>query len=56
MGEVLPAPRKDASAPVAGGLVGLALALVNIMGIPIDGASVNPARSFGLRSSSAARP
>jgi aquaporin Z len=44
---VLAATRKDASAPVAGVVVGLALALVNIMGIPIDGASVNPARSFG---------
>jgi aquaporin Z len=44
---VLAATRKDASAPVAGIIVGLALALVNIMGIPIDGASVNPARSFG---------
>ncbi|MGH3301175.1 MAG: aquaporin [Streptosporangiaceae bacterium] len=44
---VLAASRKDASAPVAGVVIGLALALVNIMGIPIDGASVNPARSFG---------
>ena len=44
---VLAATRKDASAPVAGIVVALTLALVNIMGIPIDGASVNPARSFG---------
>lgn len=44
---VLAATRKDASAPVAGIVVAFALALVNIMGIPIDGASVNPARSFG---------
>ena len=44
---VLSATRKEASAPVAGVIVGLSLALVNIMGIPIDGASVNPARSFG---------
>lgn len=44
---VLSATRKEASAPVAGLVVGFALALVNIMGIPIDGASVNPARSFG---------
>lgn len=44
---VLAATRKDASAPVAGVVAGLVLALVNIMGIPIDGASVNPARSFG---------
>ena len=44
---VLSATRREASAPVAGVIVGLALALVNIMGIPVDGASVNPARSFG---------
>jgi aquaporin Z len=44
---VLSATRKDASAPVAGLIVGFGLALVNIMGIAIDGASVNPARSFG---------
>ncbi len=44
---VLSATRKGASAPVAGLVIGFALALVNIMGIPIDGASVNPARSFG---------
>src|SRR5215469_4987237 len=43
----LSATRNGASVPVAGLIVGLALALVNIMGIPIDGASVNPARSFG---------
>ena len=44
---VLSATRKEASAPVAGLIIGFALALVNVMGIPIDGASVNPARSFG---------
>ena len=44
---VLSATRKAAPAPVAGLIVGFALGLVNIMGIPIDGASVNPARSFG---------
>jgi aquaporin Z len=44
---VLSATRKEASVPLAGIVVGVALALVNIMGIPIDGASVNPARSFG---------
>lgn len=44
---VLSATRKAAPAPVAGVVVGLSLGLVNIMGIPIDGASVNPARSFG---------
>jgi aquaporin Z len=44
---VLAATRRDATASVAGVVVALTLALVNIMGIPIDGASVNPARSFG---------
>ena len=43
----LSATRNGASVPVAGLIVGFALAFVNIMGIPIDGASVNPARSFG---------
>ena len=28
-------------------LIGLALTLVHLMGIPIDGTSVNPARSIG---------
>jgi aquaporin Z len=44
---VLSATRKGASAPVAGLIIGLALAVTNLIGIPIDGASVNPARSFG---------
>jgi len=44
---VLSATRKEASAPVAGLVIGFVLALVNIMGIAVDGASVNPARSFG---------
>jgi len=44
---VLAATGKDASPAVAGVVVAVALALVNITGIPIDGASVNPARSFG---------
>jgi len=44
---VLAATNREARASVAGVVVGLTLALVNIMGIPIDGASVNPARSFG---------
>lgn len=44
---VLAATRKDASAPLAGVVVGLTLALVITIGIPIDGASINPARSFG---------
>jgi aquaporin Z len=44
---VLSATRKGASAAVAGLIIGLALAVTNLIGIPIDGASVNPARSFG---------
>jgi aquaporin Z len=44
---VLSATRRGASAPVAGVIVGFTLGLVNIMGIPIDGASINPARSLG---------
>jgi aquaporin Z len=44
---VLAATRKGARASIAGMIAGVALGLVNIMGIPIDGASVNPARSFG---------
>ncbi len=43
----LSATRKEASVPVAGLIVGFTLALVNIFGLPIDGASVNPARSIG---------
>jgi aquaporin Z len=44
---VMSATHKNASAPVAGLIIGFTLALVNIMGIAIDGASVNPARSLG---------
>jgi len=32
---------------VAGAVIGLTLTLVHIIGIPIDGTSVNPARSIG---------
>jgi aquaporin Z len=44
---VLSATRREASAPQAGLIIGFALALAVVMGIPIDGGSVNPARSFG---------
>jgi aquaporin Z len=44
---VLAATRREANAAISGAVIGLALALVNIMAIPIDGASANPARSFG---------
>jgi aquaporin Z len=39
--------RKGAIVPVPGVVVGFSLGLMNIMAIPIDGASVNPARSLG---------
>ena len=35
------------TAPYAGILIGLTLAFIHIMGIPLTGTSVNPARSFG---------
>jgi aquaporin Z len=44
---VLSATSKEASAPLAGVVIGLALAVVNLVAIPVDGASVNPARSLG---------
>jgi aquaporin Z len=44
---VLAATRKGANAAISGAVIGLALALVNITAIPFDGASANPARSFG---------
>ncbi len=44
---VLAASRRGGNIAAGGVAMAVALALVNIMGIPIDGASVNPARSFG---------
>jgi len=44
---VLSLTREEASVAVSGMGIGIALALVNLIGIPFDGASVNPARSFG---------
>lgn len=44
---VLGATSKWGVSNVAGVAIGLALGLVNIVGIPIDNCSVNPARSFG---------
>jgi aquaporin Z len=44
---VLSATRARANVAIQGAVLGVALALVNIFGIAIDGASVNPARSFG---------
>ena len=44
---ILAVTRRVANATVAGLVIGLTLALVHVMGIPIDGTSVNPARSLG---------
>lgn len=44
---ILAVTRTVGNAIVAGLIIGLALTLVHLMGIPIDGTSVNPARSIG---------
>lgn len=44
---ILAVTRSAANATVAGLVIGLSLTLVHIVGIPIDGTSVNPARSLG---------
>ena len=44
---VLGATRRDTNAALTGVAIGFALAVTNFLAIPIDGASVNPARSFG---------
>ena len=44
---VLGATSKFGNSNAAGAAIGLALGLVNIVGIPVDNCSVNPARSFG---------
>jgi aquaporin Z len=44
---VLSATRNTAAPQVAGVVIGLTLALVHLMGIPLTGTSVNPARSLG---------
>jgi hypothetical protein len=44
---VLCLTREEASVAVSGIGIGVALTLANLIGIPFDGASVNPARSFG---------
>lgn len=44
---ILAVTRRVANATVAGLVIGLALTLVHIVGIPFDGTSVNPARSLG---------
>lgn len=44
---VLGATSKWGNATMAGLAIGVGLGLVNIVGIPVDNCSVNPARSFG---------
>ena len=44
---VLAATRGDTSPAVAGVVIGLALTTVHLLGIPLTGTSVNPARSIG---------
>lgn len=44
---ILSVTRRAANALVAGLVIGLALTLAHLIGIPIDGTSVNPARSLG---------
>ncbi len=43
---VLGSTANEKTAPYAGIIIGLTLAFVHIMGIPLTGTSVNPARSF----------
>lgn len=44
---VLGSTSRLGNSTMAGAAIGLALGLVNIVGIPVDNCSVNPARSFG---------
>ncbi len=44
---VLSVTGKEGGGALTGVVIGVALALMNIMAIPVDGASVNPARSLG---------
>jgi aquaporin Z len=44
---ILAVTRRVSNATVAGVAIGLCLTLVHIIGIPVDGTSVNPARSIG---------
>lgn len=44
---VLSVTRRAAPAAVAGVVIGLALAVIHLLGIPLTGTSVNPARSIG---------
>ena len=43
---ILAVTKNSANASIAGIVIGLSLTLVHIIGIPLDGTSVNPARSI----------
>ena len=47
MGVILLVTERAAAPGFAGVAIGLALTAVHLVGIPLDGTSVNPARSFG---------
>ena len=47
VGVILLVVDKRIATPFAGVVIGFALAVVHFVGIPLDGTSVNPARSFG---------
>lgn len=53
---MLSATHRAANAAISGAVIGLALALANLVAIPVDGASVNPARSFGPALITAGQP
>ena len=53
---VLSATRKEANVAISGAVMGLALMLANLVATPVDGASVNPARSFGPALVTAGQP
>jgi len=53
---VLTATRKEANVAISGAAIGLTLLLANLVATPIDGASVNPARSFGPALVTAGQP
>ena len=44
---ILAVTRRASNAAIAGIVIGLSLTVVHLIGIPIDGTSVNPARSLG---------
>jgi aquaporin Z len=44
---ILAVTRRASNATIAGLVIGFTLSLVHIIGIPVDGTSVNPARSIG---------